>query len=141
VIGPSLVWNFTSLAVNTALRVGLRGLPGGSSLAEVLRVHQGHRNKSKLPALTEVDILEWAQAHQARTGRLPNSQWGWVTPYGETWKAVDMALRQGLRGLLGGSSLFRLMRSMAGRGRFATVAAPLLQGNHGWRHQGGRLHS
>jgi hypothetical protein len=39
--------------VDNALRYGLRGLPGGSSLAALLAQHRGHRNIHSLPPLTE----------------------------------------------------------------------------------------
>src|SRR5580700_11323136 len=50
-------------AVSAALRQGHRGLPGGSSLANLLKVHRGVRNVRDLPALTEPQILKWARDH------------------------------------------------------------------------------
>src|SRR5579871_3978469 len=41
-------WN----AIDAALRVGLRGLPGGSSLAQLLAEHHGVRNIMALPPFT-----------------------------------------------------------------------------------------
>lgn len=55
-------------SVNQALLQGLRRVPGGSSLARLLALHRGVRNRKALPNLTEEQILAWADAHHARTG-------------------------------------------------------------------------
>jgi hypothetical protein len=100
----------TWAAVDAALRDGTRGLPGGYSLARLLHDQRGVRNKSRLPRLSKMQILAWADDHLRRTGRYPTAESGpvWGAP-GETWKAVHLALAQGLRGLPGGSSLARLL--------------------------------
>jgi hypothetical protein len=101
--------------IDSALRVGLRGLPGGSSLARLLAAERGARNISRLPALAEAQILAWADAHRRQTGRWPTGESGPVVHSpGETWKAVDHALRLGTRGLEGGSSLARLLAQRRG---------------------------
>jgi hypothetical protein len=103
-------------AINDALHQGKRGLVGGDSLAEVLRVHRGRRNKSNLPRLTEDTILRWAKEHMSRTGGWPTRESGPILDaQGETWKGVTMALVQGLRGLPGGSSLAKLLVSIGDR--------------------------
>jgi len=95
--------------VNRALGQGLRGLPGGSSLAQLLAEERGVRNRGALPPLTLQQIRAWARAHRERTGRAPTGQAGPIPEaQGETWAAVDSALRNGLRGLPGGTSLSRL---------------------------------
>src|SRR5205085_3010793 len=92
-------------AVNQALRVGVRGLPGGSSLARLLEEQRGVRNRKHLAPLTVRRILQWAEAHYRRSGRWPNSQSGSIPEApGETWRRVDGALRNGARGHRGGSS-------------------------------------
>jgi hypothetical protein len=97
-------------AVQTALHIGTRGLPGGSSLPQLLAEHRGVRNKSSLPRLKLKQIRAWARAHKVRTGRWPGPGSGPIQDSGgETWKAVDVALKQGLRGLPGGSSLAKLL--------------------------------
>jgi hypothetical protein len=103
------------MGIENALRKGLRGLPGGSSLAKLLAEHRGVRNRKQLPPLTEEQILAWADAHQRRTGSWPTGRSGPIagTP-GETWTAVQMALRNGLRGLPGGSSLPLLLAEHRG---------------------------
>ncbi|MEX2119722.1 MAG: hypothetical protein WD847_09015 [Pirellulales bacterium] len=101
--------------VEIALRQGSRGLPGGSSLARLLAEQRGKRNRRALPPYSMRQILAWADAHHARTGRWPNSHSGPIREApGETWQAVDMALSQGLRGLPGGSSLPRLLARRRG---------------------------
>ena len=92
--------------VSGALRRGLRGLPGGSSLARLLANRRGVRNEKALPGLSVKTIWAWAVSYHCRTGNWPNSRSGPV--FGtrwEKWSGVDAALRQGKRGLRGGSSL------------------------------------
>jgi hypothetical protein len=105
----------TWLAVDSALRAGLRGLPGGSSLAELLRINRGVRNVRNAPSLTVEQILAWADAHHQRTGQWPKRHSGPIEDApGETWTAVESALRAGLRGLPGRSSLARLLAKHRG---------------------------
>ena len=101
--------------VENALRYGLRGLPGGSSLARLLAEHRGVRNVRDLPELTLAGILAWADAYQQQTGRWPNENSGPISGApGEDWRNVDMALRLGRRGLPGGSTLARLLAATRG---------------------------
>ena len=97
VIGhPGETW----VAVNAALEGGARGLPAGSSLAQLLHEHHGVPNKSRLPRLTVPMILRFADAWHRRTGEWPTSLSGAVPEMpGLTWTAVNLALHQGLRGL------------------------------------------
>jgi hypothetical protein len=63
------------------------------------------------PTLTVEQILAWADAHKARTGDWPKAQRQPVADApGENWKAIDLALRRGTRGLPGGDTLIRLLR-------------------------------
>jgi hypothetical protein len=102
-------------AIDMALRRGARGLPGGSSLPKLLCEHRGVRNRKQLPPLNEGAILTWADAYQQRTGSWPTRDSGPIPEaQGETWMAVDMALRKGLRGLPGGSSLPVLLAKQRG---------------------------
>jgi hypothetical protein len=99
-------WN----AVDRALRRGGRGLPGGSSLARLLASARGVRNRSDLPRLTEKQIHTWIREHRSRTGEWPRADSGSVAGMtGETWKGINVAMQQGLRGLPGGSSLVKLL--------------------------------
>jgi hypothetical protein len=63
------------------------------------------------PGLTVGDILAWADAQFAETGVWPRTTSEAVAGVpGETWSAVNAALREGLRGLPGGDTLARLLR-------------------------------
>jgi hypothetical protein len=97
-------------AVNLALTLGSRGLPGGSSLARLLEQRRGKPPRSRAGPLTVGRILAWADRHHRRTGRWPSAASGPVLDApGEHWRALDSALRYGFRGLPGGSSLARLL--------------------------------
>jgi predicted helicase len=65
-------------AISMALRVGARGLPGGSSLARLLAKHRGVQNIADLPKLTLKQILQWADMHHTETGKWPNVDSGKV---------------------------------------------------------------
>jgi hypothetical protein len=104
-------------AVNSALQKGYRGLPGGSSLARLLAARRGVRNKKGLPRLTVPQILRWADAYHRQTGTWPHCKTkpgGVPGTNGETWLAVDTALRVGQRGLPGGSSLPQVLATHRG---------------------------
>ena len=96
--------------IDTALRYGLRGLTGDSSLARLLAQRRGVRNLRELPPFTIRQILAWSDGYRGRTGHWPSSESGSVAEApDETWRAVDQALRVGIRGLPGGLSLARLL--------------------------------
>ncbi len=96
--------------VDNALRIGLRGLPGGTTLAGLLFEQRGRRHLFKLPRLTEEQILIWADRHRKRTGRWPKQKSGPVLDRPEeTWAGISDDLRSGRRGLAGGSSLADLL--------------------------------
>jgi hypothetical protein len=60
-------------------------------------------------------ILAWADAYRARTGRWPTARSGPVPEApGETWSGIDRGLRVGGRGLPGGYSLARLLALLRG---------------------------
>jgi hypothetical protein len=116
--------------VQTSLQRGSRGLPGGSTLPQLLARERGVRPQRRRPLLTIPEILRWADAHLARTGRWPAARSGRIPEApGETWAGVHKALRKGLRGLPGGSSLVRLLREQRGarhwiRGERAPLTIP-----------------
>jgi len=100
----------TWAALDDALRQGHRGLPGGSSLRQLLVRKRGLRDPRRLPRLTEEQILEYADRHFERTQRWPHHKSGPLAEAnGETWAAINWALRHGRRGLPGGSSLAKLL--------------------------------
>jgi hypothetical protein len=80
-------------AVNWALGLGRRGLPGGSSLARLLAECRGKRAGSPLGALTAGQIRWWARLHYRRTGRWPSAASGAVADApAENWRALNLAL-------------------------------------------------
>jgi hypothetical protein len=102
---PGETWS----AIDMALGQGHRGLPGGSSLAQLLAGHRGVENRASVPQLTVDQILAWAEAHYERTGDWLASHSGPIVEAPrETWRRVDTALRDGLRGLPPGLSLAQL---------------------------------
>ena len=113
----------TWCAVYYALTEGLRGLQGGSSLSRLLARERGLRNRCDLPPLSVDQILAWADAHHQRTGKWPTTRSGPIVGgyQGDTWSAIDQALRDGRRQLQGGSSLAQLL--VHGRGAKATLFA------------------
>ncbi len=101
--------------IDQALLVGVRGLPGGNSVARLLAAERGVRNPADVPRLEHWEILIWADAHFDRTGRWPTAKSGPIpeTP-GETWSAVDSSLWSGCRGLPGKDSLAKLLARRRG---------------------------
>ena len=96
--------------IDNALRYGLRGLAGGSSLAQLLAESRGHRNNMRLPRLTCARILKWARAHFKRHHTWPLIESGPIPESpGDDWSCIDNALRIGSRGLRPGRSLPRLL--------------------------------
>jgi hypothetical protein len=70
----------------------------------------------RLP-LTEEQVLAWADAYHARTGRWPTAASGPVEGApGEVWGHINAALYDGQRGLPGGDSLARLLNRRRARG-------------------------
>jgi hypothetical protein len=103
---PGEVW----CQIDAALRRGSRGLPGGSSLHDLLCRRVGLRRRRDVPRLTVEQVLAWADLHRARTGRWPHAMSGPVADApGESWRAVNLALWQGHRGLPGGITLSGLL--------------------------------
>jgi hypothetical protein len=114
------------IKVDMALRLGLRDLPGGSSLAQLLAEHRGARNPQAPSLLTVDQILHWADEYYRRTGAWPTSQSGPIPGSdGEKWKGIDRALRMGIRHLPGGSSLARVLAEH--RGRYLRTQLPMLR--------------
>ena len=112
------VQNETWGAVCGALSKGVRGLPGGTTLALLLYERRNVPYRvSSIPGrpLTKKQILTWAKEHYQRTGVWPSGRTRPVHGVvGETWRALDSALRKGSRGLPGGESLLWLLRGVTG---------------------------
>lgn len=85
-------------AIEDALSKGRRGLAGRTTLVKLLAQHRNRRHRLALPRLTLKQVLTWADAHRKRTGRWPTMEMAAIhgAP-GETWSAVDSALKSGAR--------------------------------------------
>jgi hypothetical protein len=122
--------------IDEALRLGHRGLPGGSSLARLLAQQRGARNAVSPPRLTLEQIVAWADEHRERTGAWPTQNSGPVAsvPH-ENWTNIDSALRKGRRGLPAGGSVPRLLADR--RGKRHPRQLPRLTIDHivGWAKQ------
>jgi hypothetical protein len=124
------------MATELALVRGLRGLPGGDSLAKLLARCRGKRNKSALPSLMVQEIKSWAVAFNKRTGTWPTVKSGAILEApGETWSGVHAALNAGLRGLPGGDSLARLLARECGRRNNAATPPLTLDQIRVWARQ------
>jgi len=99
-------------AVDTALLKGSRGLVGGSSLTkEALQL--GLRNRK--PTLTLAQVKKAIREYHKKHGHPPTTYSGDASAHfesSETWMAINAALRAGVRGLPGGSSLAKLKKEM-----------------------------
>jgi hypothetical protein len=103
---PAVSWR----TIDHALQQGRCGGVRGSSLAQLLAQKLGIRTRAVIPRLNVDTILTWADAHRKRTGNWPYAHAGPIEGVpGETWKAIDSALRFGYRGLPGGESLHLLL--------------------------------
>jgi hypothetical protein len=107
---PGETWN----GIELALERGTRGLRGGTTLPQLLARRRGRRNRRSLPDLSVKKILAWAEAHHARFGAWPKCRTGLIGTTGETWLAIEHALRRGARGLPGHSTLAQLLKEQAG---------------------------
>jgi hypothetical protein len=71
------------------------------------------RENDDVPFLP-LQIPTWAKEHFERTGTWPKGKSGAdVGAIGESWSALDACLKQGLRGLPGGSSLAQVVRTLS----------------------------
>ena len=95
--------------IDNALLQGHRGLPGGSTLAQLLMRRRGVRNRLRLPPFSQRQVLAWADAWFAARRRWPSAGSGPIPGTPETWLAVEKALSNGSRGFLGGSSLHQFL--------------------------------
>jgi hypothetical protein len=96
--------------INWLLWIGKQGLPEGDSLPRLLARERGAVNPKGRPRLSHTRIRAWAAAHRRRTGKWPGVLSGSIPEApGENWRAVNLALYRGYRGLPGGDSLARLL--------------------------------
>ena len=80
------------------------------------RLHPfGTRNIRNLAQFTPKLIKSWIVDYRRKTGKFPVVLAGEIPgTNGETWRIVDKALSRGLRGLPGGSSLFKFIQDNFG---------------------------
>jgi hypothetical protein len=102
-------------SINSALERGRNGLPGGTTLRRLLVQHCGPQARRWLPTLTVGRTLAWADSHFEATGQWPSTASGPVVGAPKlTWRRINRLLRQGGRGLPGGSSLARVLAEQRG---------------------------
>jgi hypothetical protein len=107
---PDIAWG----TIEKRLRRGDDTLPGGSSLAMLLKEARGVWDGGK-PRLTTKLILKWADQHYAATGKWPITTSGpLIRMPNENWAAIDMALRNARRGIQQKTSLSRLLQEHRG---------------------------
>jgi hypothetical protein len=88
--------------------------PWFAKLREFLQMDEEERGQ--LRDLNEAQILLWADAHKARTGKWPTVRAGPIPDSGgESWIAIEAALYFGMRGLPGRSTLSRLLAEHRGK--------------------------
>ena len=100
--------------VDAALKQGNRGLPGGSSLTQLLAERRGVRPGRFLPTLSIEMVLGWADSHHERHGEWPRLTSGNIPGTVETWDAISRAVALGQRGLPGGKTLPQLLAECRG---------------------------
>jgi hypothetical protein len=106
----------TWIAINYALSIGCRGLPGRSSLTRLLAQERSVRRGKVRRPITVPEILQWADAYKQRHGRWPAQTSGPIPEVpGESWNDINGDLLNGRRGLPAGSSIPRLLAEHRGR--------------------------
>lgn len=113
----------TWASLEHALRKGLRGLPGGSSLA---MQRDGVTPRARL---TSKAIADAVIAHRREHARWPGpSTRGRIPSLGYGWAAVDRSLKKGrVDGVLAGQSLADLVRQCQGRARPLRLTIAIVQ--------------
>ncbi len=98
--------------IDVALMEGLRGLPCNSSLAAFIKENFGIAQRKANPTLLSEDLIfSWITQFMTKHGRKPSPKKDGVIEFateayqGETWVSISAALRNGGRGLSGGTSL------------------------------------
>jgi hypothetical protein len=96
--------------IDHALTHGTRGLAGGTTLRRLLVEHRGPWLGTQMTRISVEEVLRWADLHHEKHGVWPNAGSGPVDRVpGINWAKIDALLKQGRRGLPGGSSLTRLL--------------------------------
>jgi hypothetical protein len=132
--------NITWSAINAVLWKGGRGLPGGSSLAQLVEKEFGIKNRANIPLLTENKICEWIQQFIDKYKRKPIIADGVIEfaldEYaGETWGKINDSLMNGMRGMPKGSSLTKIIEKQFGIRGYCTPPNLSLDMIRNWIHQ------
>ena len=97
-------------AIDSALWSGVRGLGGNTTLADLLIRHTRVGLTGPKAPYSIAQVLAWADAYFEKWGRRPSRSSGAIPgTRRETWRKVDSALKSGVRGFPGGSSLSRFL--------------------------------
>ena len=123
VIGnPNESWS----AVQSALVSGTRGLIGGSSIEKILFEKFGVIGVRAGRTLTREKVKNLVNQHFNLTGSWPTANSEWLFEGKDSWAAIDMALREGLRGFSGGESLSQLLHDEGLSANFLSSKLPSL---------------
>jgi hypothetical protein len=96
VLGEDETWS----GIQAALQTGSRNLRAKSSIRLLLAEYRGVPHPDRRPRLTVAQILQWADAHKASTGRWPKGKsLDPIKGTTDTWAKVAAAIRGGKRGL------------------------------------------
>jgi hypothetical protein len=100
-------------ALDGVLRQGGRGLPGGSSLAKLMADRFGYVYWGNKMPLSDEFILDMVDQFKNEHGKFPGQYSGLVAGGfpGDDWGGYNASLRDGGRGLHGGTTLAKLIHS------------------------------
>lgn len=102
-------------SINKALTRGTRGLGAKSTLAKVLGKTPGSIRRLVGAPLTVKQILQWSREHHEEFGTWPTIGSGSpLSAPREKWVNINMALKNGQRGLPGGTTLSKLLKRETG---------------------------
>ena len=133
-IMPGLNWSQIHLWFNQ----GLRGFPGGYTLSD-LRQKNGLCDPYEFGQVSENKIISWMRQFEEKTGKWPkqsdkevwekDEEGKWRAIPRLNWSALELWLRQGMRGLPGGSTVSQLRKRHFGeaapRGRRTSTSAEI----------------
>ena len=101
--------------IEGAVRRGSRGLRGGTSLARLLAERRNKAWYTNRPPRSQREVLALADEHFRRTGRWPTRMSGRVIGApGQTWLAIDKAIKRSDAEVRGFSSLAHLLTERRG---------------------------
>jgi hypothetical protein len=100
-------------ALDQCLRLGLRSLPGGTSLCKLITSNRVVVRDLRRKKISSEQILQWADAWFQRTGKWPIVESGVVSETSsETWSGINQTLKRGIDGVEPGSSLNKFLNEM-----------------------------